>query len=152
MNYTLNKAAKLCGRSKSTLSNAIKNGRLSADKDENGRYSINAAELNRVFPLPAPDQKPEPIQNAEKNIENSVLSAQVEAKDQIIRNLEQTCDDLRKRLDAEAEERRNLTRMLTDQRPQSETPLESAQKPVEGPQYQIGWWDRFLGRKALREA
>ena len=64
MALTLNQAAKACGRSKSTLLNAIRSGRMSAPKDDRGRYAIDPAELHRVFPFQAPDQSadrfPEP--------------------------------------------------------------------------------------------
>ena len=142
MNYTLNKAAKLCGRSKSTLSNAIKNGRLSANKDEQGRYSINAAELHRVFPLPAQDQSQKPIQNTDKTIENRELSAKIEAQNHLIETLEATCQDLRQRLDEESSERRVLTRMLT----------ERAHKPVERPSHGFGWFGSLLAKKPVSGA
>jgi len=64
MELTLNKAAQTCGRSKATLLDAIRTGRLSAPKDEQGRYTIDPAELHRVFPFRMPDQSenrsPEP--------------------------------------------------------------------------------------------
>lgn len=64
MALTLNQAAKTCGRSKSTLLNAMRSGRMSAPKDDQGRYVIEPAELHRVFPFQAPDrsadQFPEP--------------------------------------------------------------------------------------------
>jgi excisionase family DNA binding protein len=42
-------AARLCGRSKSTISRAISSGKLSASRAGNG-FAIDAAELARVFP------------------------------------------------------------------------------------------------------
>lgn len=64
MELTLNKAAQTCGRSKATLLEAIRAGRLSAPKDERGRYAIDPAELHRVFPFQMPDRSenrsPEP--------------------------------------------------------------------------------------------
>lgn len=56
MALTLNQAAKTCGRSKSTLLDAIRNGRMSAPKDDRGRYAIDPAELHRAFPFQAPDR------------------------------------------------------------------------------------------------
>jgi hypothetical protein len=61
---TLNQAAKTCSRSKSTLLDAIRTGRMSAPKDDRGRYAIDPAELHRAFPFrsddQSPDQSPEP--------------------------------------------------------------------------------------------
>lgn len=47
MSYTLGEAAKVVGFSKPTLSRAIKNGKLSARRLDDGSYSIDAAELER---------------------------------------------------------------------------------------------------------
>jgi hypothetical protein len=52
---TLGAAAKLAGVSKSTLSRAIKAGRMSAaGRRDDGGYEIDAAELCRVFPARTP--------------------------------------------------------------------------------------------------
>jgi hypothetical protein len=48
---TLGEAARHCGVPKSTISRAIKAGRLSAGRDEKGSYSIDPAELFRVYPM-----------------------------------------------------------------------------------------------------
>jgi excisionase family DNA binding protein len=50
MDYTLSQAAKVTGKSKSSISRAIDTGRLSANRNGN-LFVINAAELHRVFPL-----------------------------------------------------------------------------------------------------
>lgn len=63
MALTLNQAAKICSRSKSTLLDAIRSGRMSAPKDDRGRYIIDPAELYRAFPFQSqnrsPNQSPE---------------------------------------------------------------------------------------------
>ncbi len=56
MLLTLNKAAQTCGHAKSTLLDAIRSGRLTAPKDDRGRYAIDPAELHRVFPFQVPDR------------------------------------------------------------------------------------------------
>ena len=53
--FSINAAAKETGKSTSVISNAIKNGKLSADKVKNPKtdkfsYQIDPAELFRVFP------------------------------------------------------------------------------------------------------
>ncbi len=55
MNLTLNKAAKMCGKAMSTILEAIRSGRLSAAKNAKGHYSIDPAELSRVFPFEVTD-------------------------------------------------------------------------------------------------
>ena len=71
MALTLNQAAKICSRSKSTLLDAIRSGRMSAPKDDRGRYVIDPAELHRVFPFKSqtrlPDQFPEPQPTTPEN-------------------------------------------------------------------------------------
>jgi hypothetical protein len=52
--FTLGEAAKHSGRSKPTLSKAIKNGKLSAEKQPDGSYRIQVAELFRAFPPETP--------------------------------------------------------------------------------------------------
>ena len=56
MTMTLNEAAKSCRKAKGTVLKAIKDGRLSAPKDAQGRYEIDPSELHRVFPLTTTDQ------------------------------------------------------------------------------------------------
>jgi hypothetical protein len=51
MSYTLGQAAKATGKSKMTISRAIKEGKISANKNDNGDYEIDPSELHRVFPF-----------------------------------------------------------------------------------------------------
>ena len=46
---SLSQAAKLTGKSKSTINRAVKTGKLSAARHEDGSYSIDPAELARAF-------------------------------------------------------------------------------------------------------
>jgi excisionase family DNA binding protein len=50
MGYSLGEAAKELGVSKPTVQRAIKAGRLSATRREDGSYDIDPAELCRAFP------------------------------------------------------------------------------------------------------
>lgn len=120
MTMTLNEAAKSCRKAKGTVLKAIKEGRLSAPKDVDGRYKIDPSELHRVFPLTTTDQleKPllTPISDHENHFEVERLRAELKAANTLSENMAETVVDLRKRLDREGEERRQLTAMLTDQR------------------------------------
>ena len=51
MILTLRQAAELTGKSKSTLTRAMKSGRLSASRDADGMYAIDPAELARAYPF-----------------------------------------------------------------------------------------------------
>lgn len=57
MVYTLGDAAKATGKSKATISKAIKSGRISATKDETGTFQIDPAELHRVYPPTVSDEQ-----------------------------------------------------------------------------------------------
>jgi hypothetical protein len=50
MSYTLAAAAEACGVNKSTVLRAIKSGKVSGTKDENGEWYVEPAELHRVYP------------------------------------------------------------------------------------------------------
>ena len=52
---SLSQAAKLTGKSKSTINRAIKTGKLSATRHEDGSYSIDPAELSRAFHMEPSD-------------------------------------------------------------------------------------------------
>jgi len=53
---TLGEAARHCGVPKSTISRAIKSGRLSAGRADDGSYSIDPAELFRVYPMKSEEE------------------------------------------------------------------------------------------------
>jgi len=60
MQLTVGLAAKEVGKAKTTISRAIKSGKLSAKKNEDGSYSIDPAELFRAFPPKAETVKAQP--------------------------------------------------------------------------------------------
>ena len=63
MKLTLNQAAKDCGRAKSTISKAIKTGKLSHEKGDKGAFLIDQSELHRVFPPTNNEQDKFPVAN-----------------------------------------------------------------------------------------
>lgn len=54
MALSLSQAAKAAGKSKSTINRAIKSGKLSATRHDDGSYSIDASELYRAFQIGTP--------------------------------------------------------------------------------------------------
>jgi len=115
---TLNQAAKACGRSKSTLLNAISSGRMSAPRDDRGRYAIDPAELHRAFPFQAPDRSadrfPEPqpttLENHSTTPTDRSLKREVELLREMLAKAEANADHWR----ALAERQQAL---LEDKRP-----------------------------------
>lgn len=120
MIYSASQAAKAVGRSTATITRAIDKGRISAVKDENGAWQIDASELHRVF-APANPESPSMQSDAKANA-NSVEGAEVatlreqladaERRAAVAATLADEVMDLRRRLDAESEERRRLTAVL----------------------------------------
>lgn len=123
--YSLRTAAEAVGVGKPAILKAIQKGRISAQKNETGQWQIDPAELHRVYP-PVPGTTSgtgsgEREETPEKDNGNSILQREIDLlKEERVRERQQfeaTIDDLRRRLDEEASERRKLTALLTDQRP-----------------------------------
>ena len=117
--FTLGTAAKHVGKSKPTISKAIKDGKLSATKVD-GVYQIDPSELSRVFPSTA-TTSPQATTS---------LSVPLALSEQRNVHLEATVEDLKSRLDdmkAERdqalqdarEDRNRVVALLEDQRPKS---------------------------------
>ena len=158
MPYTLKQAAIATGKSKPTILRAIQTGKVSAEKDAQGEWQIEPAELHRVYEpvmeCNGSDETPRnDTQHPDSVIETVLLRAEVEkwrerfATVEIDRERERgeasaTIEDLRRRLDQADQERRDkdrqLTAVLTDQRPKDEAPSPNAGR---------GFWAR-LRRKA----
>jgi len=117
MSYTVGQAAKATGKSKPTISRAIKSGKISANRNDNGSYSINPAELHRVFsPVSSNSNDNATMTQAETLNGMSALRVEIVGLREHAAILKSERDDLRRRLDQETEERRKLTTILTDQR------------------------------------
>jgi hypothetical protein len=164
MKFSLGQAAKETGLDKSTISRAIKSGRLSAQRKDGGAYEIDPAELFRVF---SPASKAQPSSSLSTDastdvlLENRELRIKLEAAEARIRDKDEEVYDLRRRLDLEGEERRKLTMMLLAYRP-SEQPTEkdkgqtiaSQQQPAPQPHAtaapstkKTGMWAWLMGRQ-----
>ena len=104
MSYTLGEAAKATGKSKTTIFRSIKSGKISATKNNFGKYDIDPAELHRVYTPVSKEQSTAP--------QNEVLLQQIAF-------LEEQINDYKLRLDRSEQERRDtqekLTLMLTNQ-------------------------------------
>lgn len=145
MPYTLGQAAKATGKSKPTIQRAIKSGHLSAKRNDNGSYTIDPAELHRVF------QPVTPKGNATgtmKQSETPELQGENQLLRELLKQVEGERDDLRRRLDASevareaaAAETRRLTLLLTHQPPSSPVATSNEAKPP-----QPSLWRRLTGR------
>ena len=136
---TLAQAAKETGLTRSGIFKAIKGGKLSAAKDEQGHFQIDPAELFRVYKPankePVTSERQETTKEAQETAENRELRTRLDMTGQLLRQVECERDDLRRRLDEEATERRKLTALLTHQQHQP--------PPAETPR--PGFWHRLFG-------
>lgn len=95
MALSLSQAAKAAGKSKSTINRAIKSGKLSATRHDDGSYTIDASELSRVFQIgtlggsewigTAPST--EPAGTAVLQAENAALRAALDREREITNDL-----------------------------------------------------------------
>lgn len=110
MKYTIGEAAKATGKSKATISKAIKEGKISAirqGKTNTSPFAIDASELFRVFSPPIKENTTtNEREHQDKHQENSGLAVEVkmlrEALDvqkSIADREREISDDLRKQLE-----------------------------------------------------
>jgi hypothetical protein len=133
MAYTLGDAARATGKSKPTIAKAIKVGRISAARAEDGSYQIDPAELHRVYPV-AGKSDSNLLHDETPPVDGSLLG-EIEKWRALATEREETIRDLRARLDAEAAERRRLTALLTDQR---------GSLIAKDQHYRPPWWRRWF--------
>lgn len=98
--YTLGTAAKAAGKTKSAIFKAIQKGRISAQKDDFGRYQIDPAELHRVYPAPPLPEKGAREHTGEEIAENRVLKAKVELLEELLREVREDRDHWRRQASA----------------------------------------------------
>lgn len=118
MVYTLGEAAKATGKSKATISKAIKSGRISATKGETGAFAIDPAELHRVYPITVEGEREETKKSTGANGKDDglirELQARLEAAQERLSDKESVIADLKEDRDRW---RQQATTLLTDQRP-----------------------------------
>lgn len=134
MTLSANQAAKEAGIAKKTLLEAIKNGRLSASKNDKGYWVIEPSELFRVFPKTSDKLVTETETHPpEKPLKNNPLQAVLDAKELIEVELRQQIEDLR----TDRDEWRKQAQQLA--LPKPETATEAPQKPA-------GLFGRIFGK------
>lgn len=132
---SLRDAALRVNKGKSTLQRAIKKGKLTANRSEAGNYEIDPSELARVYPeafapksasaFDGTDMKRpvSSVRDSAGQAETALLRLEVEQLRERLKSVEimstreidmahDTIDDLRKRLDEAAQEKRTLTHLL----------------------------------------
>lgn len=133
MKYSASQAAKATGKSVPTITRAIKSGKLSSGRTEQGGYEIDPAELHRVFPPVTANTNETPtMSQSETPIDMRVLQAEIEGLRERLADKDDVIADLRTRLTASDEANRRFTALLTDQR--AAAPAEAVEPPKRR------WW------------
>ena len=93
MKHTAGTAAKAVGKTKSTITKAIASGKLSAIKNDNGAWEIDASELYRVYP-PTPLETVE-IEHNDTLKEMGGNSKEIQALERLLKAAEEQLTDVK---------------------------------------------------------
>jgi len=117
--FTLGQAAKATGKSKGTISNAIREGRLSVMGKDGGSYQIAASELFRAFPKNgSPNVQNEQWRTPEKASLNRGLEVEIGLLRERLREKDELIAEVRTERDEWREQAKAATRLLEDHRHQ----------------------------------
>ena len=154
----INEAARLVGKGKQQIYRDIEAGKLSWHIGEGGKKSLQIADLDRVYKLKSqavtgnkagnenrvlPQEKPgvttpDPLETA---VELAVLKAELKAKEDALRRVEEEVRDLRQNRDRLLDQNNRLTMLLTAPKP-AEQPIEAPKdEPIPVPQ---PWYKRIF--------
>jgi hypothetical protein len=124
MGITLREASEKVGVTRQTLMKAIKTGRVSAEKSDNGEWRIEPVELFRVW---------SPVNEVQQPLQDGLTGSDTHGLQAENRLLREQVAELREERNAWREQAQRLA--LTDQR--------AAPQPRPRP----GFWSRLLGRQ-----
>ena len=142
MSLSAKQAAEQVGLSKQGIIKAIKQGKLSATKDDNGEWQIDPAELFRVYqpavhgspPPPGPTNgQPPSTVDSSLQWENYLLRERIKDKDAVI-------EDLRRRLDGETFEHRQERERLHGIIEKQTLLLAAPKQELAPPPKKKRWW------------
>lgn len=116
---SLGQAAKLANVGKTTLTRAIKSGRLSAERMADGSYRIDPAELSRVYAFkietPSIASATSDTVHHATPADAGALQAQIEGLREILRRSDMAVDDLKADRDHWRKQAESAQRLLSDQ-------------------------------------
>ena len=150
MSWSVSRAARETGLSKSTISRAITSGRISATRQHDGSYHIEPAELFRVYPRgvaqPLSDVRHDASRNpheealATPSNEVELLKLKLAMTEELLlqerensKRQQETVQDLRKRLDAATDK---VLALAQPTQPASDAPPDA----IRNPQKRRRWW------------
>jgi hypothetical protein len=123
MAYSLVTAGAATGVNRTTILRAIKAGKISAERDAQGAWTIQPAELHRVFPpLPQASTPTGPVQTHTLDAEIVLLRTLVEEMRATVADLRRREDDLKADRDHWREAHSATQRLLPKQMPENAQP------------------------------
>jgi hypothetical protein len=142
MQLTLGQAARTAGVGKTTLARAIKAGRLSATRREDGGYLIDPAELCRVYP---PGATPETVDVVHRTTpeHDPEVQARLAALEAELRGLRELLAEVRASREVERDQHRMFLAALPPP-PSVATPVAETDHETDGG----GRWRLFWRRRA----
>ena len=137
---TIKEAVEVIPVSESSLRRDIKSGKVSSEKDLQGRRRIDTSELVRVY------GELKPINEEPAQSEESVRDSQVNTDDtpKIVALLEGQVQDLKAQLDTATEEKAELLKLLTAEKEEKRALMPP---PDEKPQKSPNWLLRLVGAR-----
>lgn len=147
MKMTLGQAAKHSGFSKPTISRAIKSGKLSAARLEDGSFAVDPAELERWIDNnghrnTTAARLVTPAETPETPIDYSALQVEVKMLREMLGNLNAERDRERSQLSQQIEDLRRTAFLLAD-RSEKSAPVTS-DLTTERPR--ASWWGKLVGK------
>ena len=133
MKYTAGQAAKAAGVATATITRALKRGTISGTKGPDGAWQIEPAELHRVFPALAPQERERPFtQEHERPVQEAERAGEIRAMQDQLAALEDALADVR--------EDRDQWRKMAERLALAPPERQPAQQPARS------LWQRLLGR------
>ena len=132
MKYTAGQAAKAAGVATATITRALKSGKISGIKDEDGAWSIDPAELHRVFPpISRKDHGSPFLKGTETPSAIAERAHEISAMEREIQLLRETLSDLRE----DRDKWRDMAERLSIAPPPVQPPPDPQPAPPQKP-----WW------------
>jgi vacuolar-type H+-ATPase subunit B/Vma2 len=133
---TITEAAKEAGLTRAAIHKAIKTGRLSAAKTDNGNYLIDPAELFRVYSRVKPtiSKKFIEVETSVDTVDYRLMAQRLEFTERLLKQAEEERDNLRISL--------NQAMLLITHQPEPEIP-----KPESRPVKSL-LWEKLFGRRS----
>ena len=149
---SLGEAAKATGKSKTTISRAVKSGKVSGgNKGNDGEYQIDPAELFRVYPMKKQTQQGDG--NSNGHMERDATPSRDPAFQAQIDTLNRLIDEKDKNYTLLLEEKDNAIERLEDDKKRWQNEYNEAKQKlltfekVEEPEDTRGWFKKMIGAK-----